>query len=219
LVFPAATLPRLWLLGLAQLPPPRHGDYHPGGPGSSPQTAVRSPRRGAGGGAPLLCPFMPLLLSRQWNRGKGKTPSGWWGVNRGLASGCRRPVTGGAGAKMPQRAGIGCAGEEGDVAALHCSEELLMSWFQGQRNPFPHGGFSRRVRMRSDSTSGPVRRCGRPIGRAHSTTGPAHIGAEEEKGEGRGIRRLIGGAKLSAIEEKKRGRWLLGCCAAQLGWP
>jgi hypothetical protein len=89
---------------------------------------------------------------------------------------------------MPQRVGIGCTGEEGDVAALQWPEELLMPWFQGQRCLFPPGGFPRRVRVRSDSASKPVGRCGCPIRRAHNATGRAHAGAEEEKGEGRGIR-------------------------------
>jgi hypothetical protein len=83
----------------------------------------------------------------------------------------------------------------------------------GAKVSFPPGGFPRQVRMRSDSVSGPVGRCGRPIGRAH-------VGVEEEKGEGRGIRRRTGGVEPSAREEeKKRGRWLLGCWAAQLGRP
>jgi hypothetical protein len=90
----------------------------------------------------------------------------------------------------------------------------------GAKTSFPPGGFPRRVRVHSDSASGPVGRCGRPIGRAQGATRRAHAGAEEEKGEGRGIRRQTGGAEPSAREEeKKRGRWLLGCWAAQLGRP
>jgi hypothetical protein len=46
---------------------------------------------------------------------------------------------GGAGAKMPQRAEIGCAGDEDDVAALQLPEDPLMSWLWGQRRPFPLG--------------------------------------------------------------------------------
>jgi hypothetical protein len=32
-----------------------------------------------------------------------------------------------------------CAGDEGDVAAPQWPAELLMSWFRGQRCPFPLG--------------------------------------------------------------------------------
>jgi hypothetical protein len=42
---------------------------------------------------------------------------------------------------MPQRVGIGCAGEEGDVAALHWSEELLMSCSRGKGILSPMGAF------------------------------------------------------------------------------
>jgi hypothetical protein len=162
-----ATLPRLRLLGLAQLQPPQHDCSRPGSPGSGPRITLQSPRRGVGGGAVLLLPSPPLSPPPPLSaveQGKGENPKWLVGSSRGSASGCRRPVTGSARAKMPQRVGIGCTGEEGDVAALQWPEELLMPWFQGQRCLFPPGGFPRRVRVRSDSASKPVGRCGRRRG-------------------------------------------------------
>jgi hypothetical protein len=116
----------------------------------------------------------------------GKTPSGWWEASRGSASGCRRPVTGGAGAKMPQRGGIGCAGDEGDVAAPQWSAELLMPWFRGAKVSFPPGGFPRRVRVSSGSASGPDGAV-RP---SHQARARAWLGAHTpaQKGKRRGER-------------------------------
>jgi hypothetical protein len=183
----ASSAPVPWTRTTSALP--QHGGSCPGGPDSDPQTTSGLPSAARWRHALLLPPFSPLGCGiEEW----GKTLSGWWGASRGSASGCRHPVTGGAGAKMPQRAGIGCAGDEGDVVALQWPVELLMPWFRGQRRPSPWGlspGESACAATRHPAWPGGA---AVPLGTRAGAAGRAHAVAEEEKGVGRGIRRLTG---------------------------
>jgi hypothetical protein len=89
---------------------------------------------------------------------------------------------------MPQRAGIGCAGDEGDVVALQWPVELLMPWLRGLS---PGESACAAIRLPGWPGSAAV-----PLGTRAGAAGRAHAIADEEKGVGRRIRRLTGGARL-----------------------
>jgi hypothetical protein len=86
---------------------------------------------------------------------------------------------------MLRRLGIGFTSEVSDVDAPHCPAELLMSWFRGQKGPFPLGASP------GESACTAARRPGRPGGAAvpsSARTGVAgctHTDVERDKGEGK----------------------------------
>jgi hypothetical protein len=87
---------------------------------------------------------------------------------------------------MPLRVRIGHASEEGDVAAPQWPAELLMSWFRGQKGPFPleaSPGESACAAARCLGGPGGV---AIPSGARAGAIGRAHAGVERDKGEGKG---------------------------------
>jgi hypothetical protein len=160
---------------------------------------------------PSSFPFLPLLLSRQWNRGMGKFPK----ANGG------RPA-GGLGSR---RLGIGYAGEESGMAAPQWPAELLMLWFRGQKGPFPLGA------SLGESACAAAQRSGRPGGAAvpSGARGRVHAGAERDKGEGKEDKGGWPVGPTRQREKRKRKRVAmagprsggvgLGHRLLLLGWP
>jgi hypothetical protein len=119
---------------------------------------------------------------------------------------------------MPQCLGIGCAGEVSDVAAPQWLAELLMSWFRGQKGPFPLGASP------SEFVCAAARRPGRPGGAAVPSgtrvgaAGRAHPSAEQDKGEGKEDMGAVDqwGRLVSERKKKKEGA---GCWDVQKRRP